>query len=64
MYLNIGQGATPGLGNIGLFSDYTYWSSTEHSTIDCCGWKFDFTTGVGNQIGKGDMFYVRAIRAF
>ncbi len=32
MYLNIGQGNALGLGNIGGFANYYYWSSTEYVT--------------------------------
>ena len=66
MYLNIGQGNAM-VGNVGVFADYLYWSSTEYDSY--YAWGQDF--GVGSQGGsgendyvKGGYFYVRAVRAF
>ena len=43
MYLNIGQGNALGLGNIGGFADYYYWSSTEVDNSDA--WQQNFSNG-------------------
>ena len=34
MYENIGQGNVLGLGNVGNFANYYYWSSTEYDNGD------------------------------
>jgi hypothetical protein len=62
MYLNIGQGNVLGLGNVGGFANYFYWSSTEVDLNYACNWSFD----IGNPFTyyKGSSDYVRAIRAF
>jgi hypothetical protein len=63
MYRNIGQGNALGLGNVGGFTLYPYWSSTEYdnSTV----WIQDFTSGAQYFLHlKTNANYVRAIRAF
>jgi hypothetical protein len=63
MYQNIGQGNALGLGNVGGFASYAYWSSTELSF----GLAYIFNTIDGNASGnyfKNNPFYVRAVRAF
>ena len=45
MYENIGQGNVLGLGNVGNFANYSYWSSTEYDNFDRVGADF----GNGNQ---------------
>jgi hypothetical protein len=62
MYFNIGQGNALGLGNIGGFASYYYWSSTESaSTIACYQ---SFATGYHYFNFKYYSYYVRAVRAF
>ncbi|MDG1659099.1 MAG: hypothetical protein P8H56_10995 [Crocinitomicaceae bacterium] len=64
MYLNIGQGNSLGLGNVGGFADNFYWSSTE-STISTGAWIQDFNFGPAYENGKlNSTVYVRAVRAF
>ena len=62
MYRNIGQGNALGLGNVGVFPDYYYWSSTEIGYD--LAWVQYF--GSGSQLGlnKDNFGNVRAIRAF
>jgi len=62
MYENIGQGNVLGLGNVGNFDNYYYWSSTEYDNGGA--WRQDF--GYGNQgyVNKVNAFNVRAVRAF
>jgi hypothetical protein len=62
MYMNIGQGNSLGLGNVGGFAADWYWSSTEGGSDDAWAQYF----GVGNQFsgGKESNIYVRAVRAF
>jgi hypothetical protein len=62
MYQNIGQGNALGLGNVGGFANFFYWSSTDVGNLSA--WNQDFY--VGNQyIGiKSATNYVRAVRAF
>ena len=63
MYLNIGQGNAMGLGNVGGFANYYYWSSTEDDVYDA--WRQRFTNGNQNFYGKSNFgSYVRAVRAF
>jgi len=62
MYLNIGQGNALGLNNIGGFSAYFYWSSTE-SNYDGA-WEQDFNDGNQYNYYKDDTIYVRSVRAF
>ena len=63
MYQNIGQGNILGLGNVGGFASYGYWSSTELGFS--FAWIFNFIDGnaSGNYF-KYNPFYVRAVRAF
>ena len=63
MYLNIGQGNALGLGNIGGFANYYYWSSTEYDNSNA--WIQYF--GNGNQSNPNKVTNstnVRAVRAF
>ena len=62
MYENIGQGNVLGLGNVGNFANYSYWSSTEFDYNSAWGQYF----GNGNQIGGSKNYAgsVRAVRAF
>ena len=63
MYLNIGQGNAMGLGNVGGFANYYYWSSTEDGVHDA--WVQDFYGGYQFYNFKNySTYYVRAIRAF
>ena len=54
-----------GLGNVGLFTNNGYWSSTESA------YYLAWLQGIGNILGNqaqgakvDDYYYVRAIRAF
>ena len=60
MYLNIGQGSK--LGNVGGFSNYYYWSSTEDRVAGA--WEQNFTNGYQNYGSETNTNCVRAIRAF
>jgi len=62
MYENIGQGNVLGLGNVGNFADYSYWSSTENGNY--YAWRQNFNSG--NQLNgvKNYTYDVRAVRAF
>jgi hypothetical protein len=62
MYQNIGQGNALGLGNVGGFANFYYWSSTEYGNYDA--WSQDFGNGNQTNGGKGFALFVRAIRAF
>lgn len=63
MYQNIGKGLQTTLTNIGGFSDYGYWSSSEYDTNTV--WTQYFHNGFQGPSGKsGAPFYVRAIRSF
>ena len=62
MYLNIGQGNALGLGNIGGFAEYTYWSSTEYNYERA--WIKRFWNGIQTNTYKDVNLNVRAIRAF
>ena len=62
MYLNIGQGNTLGLGNIGGFANNYYWSSTEYDGI--YAWGQYFFNGGPFSTSKFNNFNVRAVRAF
>ena len=62
MYLNIGQGNALGLGNIGGFADYDYWSSTE--VDNSVAWVQDFSNGSQDYGSKFSSNLVRAVRAF
>ena len=63
MYENIGQGNALGLGNVGGFANYYYWSSTEYDNF-IFAWFQDFYFGDQNGHVKNSTLYVRAIRAF
>ena len=62
MYENIGQGNVLGLGNVGNFANYYYWSSTEYD--DFSAWDQNFTDGYQLNVSKGAINFVRAVRAF
>ena len=65
MYLNIGQGNALGLGNIGGFANFDYWSSTEYNSE--IAWDYNFNSGIQNQnapCDKSCSLFVRATRAF
>ena len=62
MYKNIGQGNVLGLGNVGGFASWYYWSSTEGG-IDSA-YLQAFTDGSYGQGLKNDLIFVRAVRAF
>ena len=67
MYLNIGQGNALGLGNIGDFGNYTYWSSDGEPGANLVtiehAWFQNFSNGLQNN-GSVIECGVRAIRAF
>ena len=67
MWLNIGQGNSLGLGNIGGFANSSYWSSTEFNS-ERAWWQYFHQTGspAGSQSGTYKSFTskVRAVRAF
>ena len=46
---------------IGGFADGNYWSSTEHDYN--VAWGQSFTNGYQHSYGKGNNYYVRAVRA-
>jgi hypothetical protein len=62
MYENIGQGNVLGLGNVGNFANYYYWSSTENDNFNA--WLQGFDNGAQGYLGKGNTYNVRAVRAF
>jgi hypothetical protein len=62
MYRNIGQGNALGLGNVGGFNNYYYWSSTEYDSDDA--WYQLFSNGEQSNYTKLYGFRVRAVRAF
>jgi hypothetical protein len=62
MYQNIGQGNILGLGNVGGFASYYYWSSKE-GNYDYA-WQQYFYSGGQGATYKYNTFYVRAVRAF
>ena len=62
MYRNIGQGNALGLGNVGGFANFNYWSSTENDAN--FAWNQYFTNGFQDYVSKSYTFYVRAVRAF
>lgn len=64
MYENIGNGNLLGLGDIGSFGIFSYWSSTEFD--DDQAWIISFQTTGGELAGikDGSSENVRAIRAF
>ena len=62
MYDNIGQGNVLGLGNVGNFANYYYWSSTEYDFN--IAWQQDFNDGNQYVSYKFNTVNVRAVRAF
>ena len=62
MYENIGQGNVLGLGNVGGFANYFYWSSTEGGFN--YAWAQSFYVGNQNIYVKGSNYYVRSVRSF
>ena len=62
MYLNIGQGNALGLGNVGGFANFYYWSSTEVGND--VAWGQYFNDGFQGSPNKFNLYYVRAVRAF
>ncbi|MDB2657501.1 DUF1566 domain-containing protein, partial [Crocinitomicaceae bacterium] len=62
MYENIGQGNALGLGNVGNFASFYYWSSTEVGSGSA--WAQNFFTGIQVTSNKSNYYYVRAVRAF
>ena len=62
MYENIGQGNVLGLGNVGNFANYYYWSSTENATNSA--WLQSFNFGNQDPSNKSITYNVRAVRAF
>jgi len=62
MYKNIGQGNSLGLGNVGGFADFFYWSSTEYNNTSV--WLQDFDDGYQSIDDKNLTHYVRAVRVF
>ena len=62
MYLNIGQGNALGLGNVGGFASYYYWSSSDF--VANYAWRQDFFNGDQYFTNKYDTYSVRAVRAF
>jgi hypothetical protein len=63
MWLIIGQGNVWGLGNVGGFANYWYWSSTEVNVNGAWGQYFDSgSQSSGSKAYPGG--YVRAVRAF
>lgn len=62
MYLHIGQGDILGLGNVGGFADYLYWSSTEYNATRAVNQ--DFGTGLQWTDKKTFNYNIRAVRAF
>jgi len=62
MYENIGQGNVLGLGNVGNFDNYYYWSSTEYD--NALAWRQSFDNGYQKSRAKDNSYNVRAVRAF
>ena len=63
LYENIGQGNVLGLGNVGGFAYFEYWSSTEGDSD--LAWAQYFLGGFQNYYGKHYYYgIVRAVRAF
>ena len=63
MYLNIGEGNTLGLKNIGGFADTFYWSSSEFDN-NATAWTQSFGNGYQYGSSKDFNYNVRAVRAF
>ena len=64
MYNNIGPGNVLGLGNIGLFEETGYWSSTEESLDKAWRKSFDPSNGQNATRDKSTQYRVRAVRCF
>jgi hypothetical protein len=71
MHQNIGQGNTLGLGNVGGFTNTTYFSSTEIDPGDYRVYSINFSTSSFSDIdilmddsNKFNSHYVRAVRSF
>jgi hypothetical protein len=62
MYQNIGQGDALGVGNVGGFAPWYYWSSTE--TDGNNAWIHGFSNGIQLYYGKSFTYNVRAVRTF
>ena len=63
LYENIGQGNALGLGNVGGFANYYYWSSAENDGSSA--WLQSFSNGFQkDDYSKLNLFNVRAVRAF
>ena len=62
MYENIGQGNALGLGNVGGFNNFKYWSSSEFDSN--IAWNQEFTYGNQYFTSKDHTYCMRAIRAF
>ena len=62
MYENIGQGNVLGLGNVGNFAEWYYWSSTGY--YPNVAWNQKFTHGYQSEYDKVSTYNVRAVRAF
>ncbi|MDC0257747.1 DUF1566 domain-containing protein [Crocinitomicaceae bacterium] len=62
MYENIGQGNALGLGNVGNFASFYYWSSTEGGEFGA--WRQKFSDGIQSTYTKNFDCRVRAVRAF
>lgn len=62
MYLNIGQGNTLGLSNIGNFADANYWCSSEINNNYSVAQYFYY--GNQNSYNKNSYYNVRAFRSF
>ena len=62
LYQNIGQGNALGLGNVGGFGSYEYWSSTED--YNNTAWEQSFYDGDRGFFFKDYNTSVRAVRSF
>ena len=51
-----------GLGNVGGFVNYFYWSSSEHNDFNA--WLRYFGPGGQSNENKASPIFVRAVRAF
>tara|TARA_B110000459_G_scaffold151742_1_gene165553 strand:- start:171 stop:404 length:234 start_codon:yes stop_codon:yes gene_type:complete len=60
MYLNIGQGSTLGISNIGNFAEVNYWISSEFNTDYSWAQYFYFVSQ--DTYNKNSNYNVRAIR--
>ena len=64
LYHNIGQWNALGLGNVGGFADFCYWSSSEHPSSRSQAWKQYFGPGSEGWFSKTYTWRVRAVRTF